>query len=206
MKPQNVFLDEAPSDGNYWPDYSRPILGDYGVAIKTTPNDPINPRFYRNAGTREFRTPEQKPSVDRFTLATIDNFPLCEKSNVYGLGLILWCLMHTQNLPTQPLWLDDPKDVDHITIHGNGLFYSPDLRELVEQSLRYDPGDRSSLDALLLMIYDATTDDGRLGSRDESEGMRLGAAGPAVQMLAQPLFRADPYSLGLAQPAPMPYG
>jgi serine/threonine protein kinase len=57
LKPSNVFL-EFPLAATY-PYYRTPILGDYGLAVKTNENDNyLNPQFYRGVGTKGFYAPE----------------------------------------------------------------------------------------------------------------------------------------------------
>ena len=51
LKPGNVFLersDEAAYPPDIYPTYDRPVLGDYGMSIKTHTGDPFNPRLYNN--------------------------------------------------------------------------------------------------------------------------------------------------------------
>ena len=44
----------------------EPILGDFGLAFKTTPNDPNNPQWYNIGwGTDGFRAPEQMRWIDQ---------------------------------------------------------------------------------------------------------------------------------------------
>lgn len=50
LKPGNVFLEEMSADNppSLYPDYDRPMLGDYGIAVRTDDDDVFNPRGYNN--------------------------------------------------------------------------------------------------------------------------------------------------------------
>lgn len=48
LKPMNIFLDAPRQD---WPGLVQPKLGDFGLAIATTPTDPVNPHMYTGCGT-----------------------------------------------------------------------------------------------------------------------------------------------------------
>jgi serine/threonine protein kinase len=87
LKSANVFLDLP--QVNHYPLHPKPIMGDYGIAIKTSENDPLNPLFYRNFGPKGYTPPEQLDTVDRRNLTTLDNFRLDEATNVRVLSITL---------------------------------------------------------------------------------------------------------------------
>ena len=66
------------------------MLGDFGLAFKTTPTDPNNPRWYDNGtGTEGFMAPEQLRYIDANTHGPLDEWKLGSKTNVYGIGVVL---------------------------------------------------------------------------------------------------------------------
>lgn len=83
LKPSNVFLAESQRD--FYPWYPTPRLGDYGISIRTSPNDEFNPKFYRLSGTRQFLAPEQREFIDRVNLTILDDYRLQPLTNVYGI-------------------------------------------------------------------------------------------------------------------------
>ena len=157
-------------------------------------------------GTPGFYAPEQMLHVDHVNLDTVDDFPFSEKTNVYGVGLILWCLMHKELKPPQPLWLGDPTAIQHVPLEPpTGLSYSAELKELVNRCLRYEPQNRPSFDQIIRRIQHAVNDAGLPGATDRSLGMRRGTTPAAIRIMRKPLGRPDPYRIGLARPLPDVY-
>lgn len=85
LKPANIFLDRE-SDVT-WPKYPIPKLGDYGLAVKTWADDPLNPTIYNGgAGTRGYRPPEQMSFIDADSREPVDDFKLLAHTNVRMLS------------------------------------------------------------------------------------------------------------------------
>ena len=83
LKPCNIFLD-LPDPGD-WEAYPRPFVGDFGLAIRITEADPLNPQiFLDQGGTSGFLAPEQSSYVEWETREPIDQFLLTSRTNVWG--------------------------------------------------------------------------------------------------------------------------
>ena len=112
IKPGNVFLAE--NDGAQYPAYPRPVLGDFGVAFKTRTGDPNNPRWFQREGTPNFMAPEQHRWCDFSNgYALVDQRRICDKTNVFGFGLVLWSMVMAtarEAEPPIPLWLPKPAE------------------------------------------------------------------------------------------------
>lgn len=99
----NIFMDEPTRQ--YFPLYPTPkmvcvatsrflkyanrvLQGDFGLAIQTDENDPLNPSMYNHgAGTRPYKAPEQLSFVDSATDEPVDDWKLLDYTNVYGKRL-----------------------------------------------------------------------------------------------------------------------
>ena len=185
-------------DPTCYADYPKPLLGDFGLAFKTPTNDPNNPRWYNEgAGTVGFLAPEQTRYVERDTLDHIEENPLDDKTNVYGFGMILWCLLTQSLRPRQPLWLGvgttdrtvmlDPPHAYPVAVYGQALI------DLVNSCLHCDPAQRPSSRELLdnvLREVDEQAD-------NRARGMRSGNADLATVHAEGVLHVGDAYQLGL---------
>ncbi|KAL8950393.1 MAG: hypothetical protein Q9222_003573 [Ikaeria aurantiellina] len=166
-----VFL-AAPTDQNEdgIPSYPTTKLADFGYAITTGKDDPNNPKGYKYTGTPGYRAAEQKlPRQEQADLEEKDKnkktgrsfikdytiepqinneWPkLGSHTNVWGVGACIYKLIHLTDADYQ---YEEPKEgesIPEITTHRNPE-YSPQLRTLVRQCLRFDPATRPSLGKL----------------------------------------------------------
>ncbi|KAK4555830.1 hypothetical protein LTR86_007050 [Recurvomyces mirabilis] len=157
LKTNNVFLDAAPQsniNGN-----PQAKLADFGLAILTNADDPLNPRLYnRGAGTEGFLAPEQRDYVDRETRQPVDNFQLLAHTNVWGIGAIVCCLanLHDLGAQDQPSYLptqagDDgrPRYTIEPPEQGDEASHlSPALRDMIDACLKFDPSLRPTFSEL----------------------------------------------------------
>ena len=75
IKPDNVFLDT--SNLCHYNRYPTPKLADFGLAIETSPSDPLNPSVYNtDSGTAGYKAPEMIAFADRETGQAVDDFQL----------------------------------------------------------------------------------------------------------------------------------
>jgi serine/threonine protein kinase len=128
----------------------------------------------------------QLDQVDRNDLTTIDNFKLSERTNVYGTGVILWCMVMNETDPKEPVWTVDPNDDDTLAVQDPGGVYSDKLKDLIRLCLRYYPKDRPTFTEMLDFIEEAMA-----GPVDLSNGMMAGDALPAARTANMPRFDDD---------------
>lgn len=181
IKPSNVFLD-GPDPRNY-PWYPKPLLGDFGLAFRTTQDDRFNPLWYNTGlGTPGFFAPEQKRWRDANTLQRSHNWKLGAKTNVYGVGVVLYCMVMNETRPKQPLWFTpgDGDDTLHITnpdpfdpahVVNN---YSTELTDLINDCLEFRPNDRPTFTEMWRYIQREIDD--APGQPDCALGMHNGTA------------------------------
>lgn len=196
----NVFLD-AP-DENRYTRYPKPLLGDFGLALKTKPNDPNNPCWYnKGEGTDGFLAPEHSSWIDAQTWAPIEVRRLDSKTNVYGMGLILWCLIMREQNPPQPLWLGDGNNNTALVLPAapgqRAHHYSKALGDLVESCVRFRPMNRPSFQTILDIIWHST--DESPGAPNLALNMRTGTASAATAAAQEVPPLHDNYELGLAR-------
>lgn len=194
LKPANIFLDG--NLASIYASFATPVIGDYGIVIRTDDNDVLNPFFYRLTGTPGFLAPEQYEQVNRDDLTTIDDHRLSEKTNVYGIGLILWCLILNATNPPEPIWVGDPDKDGMLDIDDPVGFWSDELKEMISLCLNYDPDNRPTFEELLVYIDEATQ-----APFDRSLGMRDGIASQAVIDANMPLYGPERYTLFTVRPA-----
>lgn len=88
LKPKNVVLDVA--DPDLFPAYPVAKVIDFGLAVDTNEDDPLNPRFYTDWGAPGFMAPEHVSWLNRDT----SDFEPFERlgmwTNVYAVGVIIW--------------------------------------------------------------------------------------------------------------------
>jgi serine/threonine protein kinase len=89
-KLRNVFL--ATRNPFRYPEYPELLLGDFGLAFITAVNDVNNPDFYLGVTTERWTAPEQLTWMDSTTHNRIDVRRILDPANVFGTGLILYCL------------------------------------------------------------------------------------------------------------------
>ena len=198
IKPLNIFLDQ--SDPERYPDYSKPVLGDFGVAFKTPEGDPNNPRWYNTGiGTSGFKAPEHDRFVDRDSFLYMEEWQLRDWTNVYGFGVVLRCLVTMGRRPKQPLWVGDgEKDETLIlnTLHPRPINrYIQRLIDLINDCLSFDPDVRPTSRATLDIVL-RETDEGPT-SHNRARGMRIGNADAATKAAQSTLDGADQYQIGI---------
>ena len=194
-----MFLEDV-SNANpaIYPHYNRPILGDYGLAIKTNAADVYNPRWYNNRlGTFGFLSPEQGKHLNAQTKETIDEWRLGEKTNVYGIGLILWCMVMRRVDPPEAIWLGDPAQDNTLDLPAAvTAHYDPLLTTLIRDCLAYRQDQRPSFNQMLDRIRTAT--DEAAAAANRSQNMRSGNANHGQRLGNMPTFQNDRYQMGLA--------
>nr|POE80018.1 g2-specific protein kinase fin1 [Quercus suber] len=169
LKPRNIFLD-ANTPGNF-DDYPTPRIGDFGNAFRTPPDDVMNPLIYRSGGTPGFIPPEQTAYIDPRTYQTVYDHKLAAYTNVYGIGLIMNCLMTLEAVPVQRDFLGDLNDTvnQDAPVRAKMVYpYSKALVDLVTFSVVANPHRRASF-ATILQTIDAIT---RENDEQHLHGMR----------------------------------
>ena len=177
------------------------MLADFGLALKTSVDDLNNPVWYNNdSGTEGFLAPEQRRWVDGQSLQPIDEWRLNAKTNVYGVGMILWCLVTLQMNGEQPIWLgvgEDDETVRQLPNEYPADQYSDELRSLIEECLWFPPYARPTFQNMLNTIRQHTGP----GAGDLSLGMRNGGAVGAIAAAQHIQWPQDRYRLGLHRDA-----
>ncbi|KJX98869.1 hypothetical protein TI39_contig385g00012 [Zymoseptoria brevis] len=100
IKPANIWLQDPPNGRNaQWPLYPEPKLGDFGIAVESGPNDPPanNPRAFRGLGTKGHFAPEQLHWIRRDDFRVSDYPRLSAKTNVWGIGSVIYALVYRCN-------------------------------------------------------------------------------------------------------------
>ena len=185
-----------------YPDYPKPRLGDFGHAFKTWANDLLNPRWYNDgAGTPGYLAPEHTKWINAMNWAPIDEWRFGSKTNIYGVGLILWSLLALES-PPQPVWLGDGRNDTTLNLPRPVAnprpmnMYSRPLRNLVDSCLAFRPQDRPTFAEILDIIQQET--DEMPGGANRSLGFRSGRTVTAVAAANAVLTPRDDYSLGFA--------
>ncbi|KAK5158587.1 hypothetical protein LTR04_005225 [Oleoguttula sp. CCFEE 6159] len=162
LKPGNILLD-APDNRNF-PAYPTPKLADFGLGIETSNTDPDNPMDYNeDEGTEGFLAFEQRPFLDEQTGLRFDPAPqLLAHTNIWGIGMIMRCLVLLNNYPNQRNY--ETKD-DRAPLVNMLHDYSPYLIRCIQSCLRFDPESRVKPRHLLQEIMDARMDHLRDGMR-----------------------------------------
>ena len=184
--------------------YPAPMLGDFGLAFKTTISDPNNPRWYNNGmGTQGFMAPEQLRYINAGTHRPLDEWKLHSKTNVFGIGVILWCLVTLDTAPRQPVWLHRGEDDTTLGLnpatHPSVGRYSLPLRELIERCLSFRSNDRPSFREMLDIILRETQEGP--GGPNRARGMRSGRAKQDTQAREAIWLFPNTYCLGLSRAA-----
>lgn len=174
----------------YYPLYPQPLLGDFGLAFFSRYKDvktPANPDYYQGLGTPGFIAPEmlnqsvvenRKEVIKGFKDRTNNTtWELNQKTNVFGIGLILWCLIHLKEGPPQSKFRKGDNDDTLQKASARSITYSPELQELVQDCCKFRREDRPTLQALRERIYNLLLEDGR----DIAAKMASGAASEAAQ-------------------------
>lgn len=147
-------------------------------------------------GTPGFLAPEQTKHVDVATGFFIDEWRLSEKINVYGIGLILWCLLANETQPHQPWWVggSDAQTSLFPLPEGRDALWTAALRELVRDCVAYDPAERPGFEEMLRRIHEVVGEDAQ---EDLAEGMRSGGVTEEAREENMPLFVEDRYRVGM---------
>lgn len=176
LKPLNILLCEPEWDA--YPHYPRPVVADFGLSIRTSTDDPLNPSWLVGTGTSGFRAPETYTWVDRDTGNPIDrNIQILSHTDIYSIGAILYCMVMRRAGLAQPLWLGNGEDED-IAIEGRldrRHIYTETLRELILDCMRFKPEKRPTPRQLVDRIDDATRNyedlDGENDENPHTQGM-----------------------------------
>lgn len=152
LKPGNVFLNGGTA--GEFAAYPTPVLGDFGLAIYSGPNDPFNPKAYLECGTHGYFAPEQRDMYDRGTGYQPAYQPrLTEKTNVWEVAKTIMDLMNLEETDQPRFCITQNEDADfECYFNAHGLRYSKTLRKLVKKCLAYVPDDRPSFVELKRMI------------------------------------------------------
>ena len=146
--------------------------------------------FLRKTMANVLRFPlRQLDQVNLNDLTTIDNFRFSERTNVYGLGVILWCMVMNETDPKEPVWTVDPEDDDTLAVQDRAGWWSDALKDLIALCLQYYPNNRPTFAEILDYIEEAMS-----GPVDLSDGMDNGSAPPAVRMVNMPRFGEEMYA------------
>lgn len=159
LKPPNIFLSLPTS--HYFDSYPTPYCSDFGLSFMTTEDDPLNPDTYVNGGgTTGFLAPETHTYVSVPDLRPIDRFKMLAHTNVWGVGMIMFCTIALELRPDVLQFIgngEEPGDFhDVMAIRG----YSRQLRELIRDCLRFHPDNRPTWDEVLERIDEAMNEAG----------------------------------------------
>ncbi len=198
LKPDNIFLD-YPQQWHY-PQYPQPLLGDFGHAtLASDVYETIyegNPEWYQGQGTNGFRAPEQRRTTDTDPSAASDRWALSEKTNVFGVGLVLWCLIQPFEKPDEPSWAQGNLD-PVLRIRSGHKSYSPELIGLINWCLRFNPDARPNFRELRDWIQPAICE--RPPTLNRAAYMRSGTADANTRQAQSIQVGADRYQLGFTQ-------
>lgn len=128
------------------PFYPVAKLGDFGLAVQTSIDDPNNPRKLVNAGTPHYMAPEQISRADKPSLPQGTTENLASYTNIWALGATMYELL-TLHRVRSALYVDDTdpyggiEGLPEITT-GKDPEYTGALRSLIRQCLRPNPDDR----------------------------------------------------------------
>ena len=133
--------------------------------------------------------------VNQQTSLPIDRTPLSSKTNVWGVGMVIHCLICQDVIPDQADWVGNPLADMPNTQTNEKVPYSDELHRLVRWCLQPEPINRPTFGQLVRDVEIAIREGA--GQRDLAEGMRqLGAgAGNPFNRLNLP---NDRYAIGLA--------
>lgn len=147
--------------------------------------------------------------MDRDTLRPIDAWRLGSQTNVYGVGMVLHCLIMLNTDPgAQTYWFGDGRQDDEngqlnlraraAQMEGKGHVanYSNRLLNLIQQCLRYEPSRRPTFVRILQRVRNRTSPQ---AAPDLSLGLKDGMADLATKNANTVLSHPNPYRYGLAR-------
>lgn len=200
FKLDNIWLAE-PIDGGDFPSYPTAVLGDLGLAVRTTDSDPLNPVGYNDgSGLDGWRAPEQCIFVRKGTNRSVAHpllheHKLGEHTNVWGIGAIMIRLMNRDPEEERELLTFEDKDTRELKVDRSQT-YSGALIRAVEYCAEFDPENRHDLRSIKRWILEKTTGD---GVRDDlARGLRRNTIGPNDTHLRL-RYPRDQYQLKLAR-------
>jgi serine/threonine protein kinase len=169
FKPQNAFLGLHPqpvAGRDNWAAYPAVKLGDYGLAVETSPTDARNPVTFVDASTPRYYAPEQVDQGGNPRLLT-------DKTNVFGVGITVMALMDYLN----PIGVHNGWAASHASLlpHLSAQAvstYSRELVALVSSCVAYNQNTRPSFAHLRASILRYTRGEGGLPQDDRAQGMR----------------------------------
>lgn len=204
IKPDNVFVGLHPPPvltRDHWAAYPTLKLGDYGLAIETSLEDPRNPEQFWGDGTRGYQAPEQIEATNEEDEDEDEDEedgdknededeedgnkekeppkPLTDKTNVFGVGITVMALMsRREEVGVLDDWAaargedtEDPADFPGLTDEA-AADYSDELVQLVSECVKYNQEDRPSFSDLRDTIFRHTRMNGGLQQDDLARGMR----------------------------------
>ena len=135
--------------------------------------------------------------VDRASGDPVDRQPLTGKTNVWGVGMIIYCLITLITRPRQSDWLGDPAlDIPN-SQNNEAMAYSFRLHNVLRQCLDYNPATRWTFRQIIQNI-DISIQENLFNL---AQGMRAASVRPYTQARADniPILPNDVYALGLSQ-------
>ncbi|KAF2211824.1 hypothetical protein CERZMDRAFT_98258 [Cercospora zeae-maydis SCOH1-5] len=194
LKPDNVFLTQNTTD--IYKGYPMVKLGDFGVStiLSTSLARRLPDPLYLHFGTPFCFAPEQLKLKDN------GDHDISSKTNVWGIGIILWGLMHSRRIgDSSGIYSENPDaDDDFLPLDpqtaafsaDHQTHYSEELRTLVLRCLTLNPDNRPDFDTLLQTIGVETSPSGYVV--DRSRGLRNADA-------RDPRFGSDSFALKLSE-------
>lgn len=141
LKPSNVFL--ADRTEQFFESYPTPMVSDFGLSFMTGEDDPFNPSLYVDGGgTRGFMAPEQASYVSLPDIRPIDRFQMLAHTNVFGVGMIIYCMAALKVNLWQPDFLGDGSERGDVHDAMAIKRYSVHLRSLIRDCIRFQPNRR----------------------------------------------------------------
>ncbi|KAK5000849.1 hypothetical protein LTR66_000338 [Elasticomyces elasticus] len=172
IKPANIVMDaSSPGDTVQYP---TPKFIDFGFAIETWQDDKHN---WTGTGTRGWFAPEQAIGSRMPFLDKTANMQLSAKTNIWAVGMVIYCLINGLVDPPELHFNDKTSDWSgemprfrrmplKFKLNGEACVYSSALARLAYQCLQYDPAARPSPSDLKQQIYSARRDNQMLPHKD----------------------------------------
>lgn len=135
---------------------------------------------------------EQFRWLDRDNLSPMLNAPnwkLSAATDVFGVGMVLHCLVTRDNRPKQPLFLGDGDADASLSLNAYAAQYSQELRSMIERCLAFQPQNRWTFRDLL----------GHIEVQTDENGFKLADRMRGVNGTRPPINITDRYRSGLRQ-------